>query len=236
MARSLQGLAPWVDAEVLEKAEAHLVALAADHGPRQLAALGRKILEVVAPEVAEEVEARRLAALETDAEEGATLRLRRKADGRIAFTGEIDEVSGTRFAIYLEAFTNPRKASTLDPTDGASGDDGTLTSHPDPVQRLPHPRRLGQAFCAFLETVDPQRLPVHGGNATQIVVTIDYDALCKELGTAEVLTTAAIPGGLVDGVSATSNQLTAAQTRRLACNAQILPVVLGGKSQILDYG
>ena len=106
----------------------------------------------------------------------------------------------------------------------------------DPVQRLPHPRRLGQAFCAFLEAVDTSKLPIHGGNATQLLVTIDFDSLCKKHGVGDLLTTAALGGGTVDGVSATSNQLTASQVRRLACNAEILPVVLGGKSQILDYG
>ena len=152
--------------------------------------------------------------------------------GRIAFAGETDEVTGTRFAIYLEAWTNPRKAASLDPCDGTSGDDGTLTSHPDPVQRLPHPRRLGQAFCSFLEAVDPKRLPIHGGNATQLMVAIDFESLCAKYGAGDLLTTAAIPGE----VSATAGQLTASQVRRLACNAEIIPVVLGNKSQILDYG
>jgi hypothetical protein len=234
--RSLDALAPRVDPEVLVEAEAHLVDLARTHGPRDLATLGRKVLDVIAPEIAEEAEAKRLADLEADAHDGTVMRLRRKANGRIAFSGETDEVTGTRLAIYLEAWTNPRKADSLDPADGASGDDGSLSSHPDPLQRLPHPRRLGQAFCAFLEAVDPKRLPVHGGNATQLVITIDFGSLCKEHGVGDVLTTAAVPGGILDGASATGGQLTASQVRRLACNADILPVVLNGKSQILDYG
>ena len=103
VARCLDALAPRVGPDVLQKAEAHLVGLAADHGPRALAKLGRKILDVVAPEIAEEGEARRLADLESDAAEGTVLRIRRKANGRIAISGELDDVTGTRFAIYLEA-------------------------------------------------------------------------------------------------------------------------------------
>jgi hypothetical protein len=234
--RALDALAQHVDPDVLDKAETHLVTLAADHGPRALAKLGRKILDVIAPEIAEEIEARRLADLEADAHEATVLRLRRKANGRVAISGELDPLTGTRLAIYLEAWTNPRRAHLLDPTDGTSGDDGTPTSHPDSAQRLPHPRRLGQAFCSFLEAVDPKRLPIHGGNATQLLVTIDFDSLRKMYGVGDLLTTGAVSGGLVDGIPATGNQLTAAQVRRLACNAEILPVVLGGKSEILDYG
>ncbi len=48
-------------------AEAHLVAQAAVFGPKELARLGRRILDVVAPEIAEEAEARRLAELEANA-------------------------------------------------------------------------------------------------------------------------------------------------------------------------
>ena len=48
----------------MAQAEAHLVAQAAVFGPKELARLGRRILEVVAPEIAEEAEARRLAELE----------------------------------------------------------------------------------------------------------------------------------------------------------------------------
>ena len=64
----------------------------------------------------------------------------------------------------------------------------------DPFTRLPYPRRLGQAFCRFLESLDPTRLPVHGGDATTVIVTIPLDSLRNELGTAGLL-----GGGLVPG-------------------------------------
>jgi hypothetical protein len=32
---------------------------------------------------------------------------------------------------------------------------------------------MGQAFVQLLETLDPTRLPIHGGDATTLVVTID---------------------------------------------------------------
>ena len=55
-------------AEVLHDAEAHLVAHAADFGPRELRVLGRRILDIVAPEIGEQHEAEQLAAEERRAE------------------------------------------------------------------------------------------------------------------------------------------------------------------------
>jgi hypothetical protein len=86
-------------------------------------------------------------------------------------------------------------------------------------------------MCAFLESVDPTRLPLHGGDATTVVVTLSLDALLAELGTAELL-----GAGLVPGDDASGDQLTAAQARRLACTAKIIPAVLGGDGQPLDLG
>ena len=85
----------------------------------------------------------------------------------------------------------------------------------------PYPRILGTALCTFLERIDPARLPRHGGWATTLMVTIDLDSLRNDLGVGDLV------GG--EAVSAT-------EVRRLACTAGIIPVVLGGKGEILDLG
>ena len=90
---------------------------------------------------------------------------------------------------------------------------------------------MGQAFVQLLESLDPTRLPIHGGDATTLVVTIDLDALKADLATADL-----IGAGLVPGDDLTGDRITAAQARRLACTAKILPVVLGGDSLPLDLG
>ena len=58
--RVVSALPSRIDADTVAKAEAHLVAQAAHFGPKELGRLGRHILAVVAPEIAEEAEARRL--------------------------------------------------------------------------------------------------------------------------------------------------------------------------------
>ncbi|HEX7743869.1 MAG TPA: DUF222 domain-containing protein [Micromonosporaceae bacterium] len=64
-------------------------------------------------------------------------------------------------------------------------------------------------------------LPEHGGEPPQIVVTTGYDALTGELS-----------AGTLD----TGHTLSPDTVRRLACDAGILPAVLGGTSQVLDVG
>jgi hypothetical protein len=65
------------------------------------------------------------------------------------------------------------------------------------------------------------QLPASGGDRPQLVVTIGYDALTSQVGV-----------GMLD----TGTALTPAAVRRLACDAAILPAVLGGDGQVLDVG
>jgi hypothetical protein len=89
---------------------------------------------------------------------------------------------------------------------------------------MPYPRRLGLACCALLERLDPAVLPEHGGDATLVMITMTLDQLRSELAVA----------GFIDGEAETF--ISAGELRRLACNAQILPAVLGGRSEVLDLG
>ena len=220
--RALAALPSSVDADTVAQAEAHLVAQAGVFGPKELARLGRRILDVVAPEIAEEAEARRLAELEANAAQLTRFTMRRQGDGTTRISGRLPDAAATRFATYLEAYANPRK----DPADGA---DDAATG--DPFTRLPYPRRMGEALCQFLESIDITRLPIHGGDATTLVITMSLDSLRAELATADL-----IGAGLVPGDELTGDTLTAAQARRLACTAKILPAVLGGDSIPLDLG
>ena len=215
--RAVAALPSSVDAETVMRAEAHLVEQAAEFGPNELGLIGRRILDVVAPEIAEAAEAARLADLEADAGDRIRLSLRRLGDGTTRISGRVPDAVGTRFASYLEAFTNPRVQSSADAD--------------DPVTRAPYPKRMGQAFAQLLEAIDPTRLPLHGGDATTLIVTIPLASLQADLAVADL-----IGAGLVPGDDLTGDRLTASQVRRLACTATILPAVLGGDSLPLDLG
>ena len=224
IARALDDLPDEVPADLVALAERTLAGHCGQFGPRQLARLGRRILDVVAPELADAAEARRLSALEAEAHRRTRLTLRRVGDGTTRLSGLLPDQAATRLATYLEAFTNPRKADEA----GPAGVAGRAT-----LARTAYPRRLGQAFCQLLEAVDPLRLPIHGGDATTVLVTIDLDSLRRELAVADVLGSH-VPGDAeAQGFGET---ITAAQARRLACTAAIIPVVLGGDSEPLDLG
>ncbi len=80
-------------------------------------------------------------------------------------------------------------------------------------------QRHGQAFVEILEHLPTDRLP--GRTAANVVVTVDLEALREGLGVAHL---------------DTGHDLSAAQARRLACSAGILPAVLGGAGLPLDLG
>ena len=204
IAQALDALpADEVPVEVLDLAEAHLVEAAAHFGPRELRLLGRRVLDVVAPDVAEQQEARRLEDEERRAWRRTSLTSTRLGDGTTRLVLQLPDGVAARLHTYLEAFTSPRHLATGE------------------ADRVPVERRRGHAFCALLEALDPSALPIHGGNATTLVVTIDWTNLQNGTGAAT----------LPDGT-----RISAGEARRLACIAGIIPAVLGSNSEVLDLG
>lgn len=211
-----------IDPETRALAQITLTEYGAQFDAHQLRGLGRRILDIVAPQVAEAAEARRLADLEAHARAQTRLTLTPLGDGTTRIAGVIPDHAATRLATYLWAFTNPKKAHDSDWLNGL-GVDGLGV---DPARRFTYPKKLGQAFCQLLEAYDPARLPVMAGDATTMMVTVSLDALRSGLATASLV-------GAADG---SIDTITADQARRLACTASIIPAVLDGDGQPLDVG
>lgn len=90
---------------------------------------------------------------------------------------------------------------------------------PDPRKA---PQRLADALVEVCRLANAcGELPESGGDRPQVVVTMDFDQLRARRGA----------GTLDDG-----GQLGPDAVRRLACDADVLPVVLGGAGQVLDVG
>ena len=196
-----------VDADQRARAERHLVDLAEHYDAKALAVLGRKLFEVIAPDLAEAYEAKVLADQE--------------AAGSAA--GDLQHAGGRRRH-------RPRPVpDPVLPRPGAGQDaDGPDLTGPAHRHRhrpdLPTDVRHGQAFCQLIEAIPGKSLPKAGGCGATIVVTMTLEQLLADLETAGVCT--------LD----TGGHLTAAEARRLACAAGIIPAVLGGRSQPLDLG
>lgn len=73
---------------------------------------------------------------------------------------------------------------------------------------------------------------------TQVVVTVPFEGLASTLRARERTGDERGPAGtgLGAGFTATGDLLSPATVRRLACDAEIVPAVLGGRSEILDLG
>ena len=200
---ALDALPKSLDDSLRVKAEAYLVEQAEQFGPRELRRLGRGVLEHLAPEIADEADYQRLLAEERRAHAATRLSFQPRGDGSTDLHARIPDHVASRLRTYLEAFTSPRRTPLGD------------------VDALPVARRRGEAFCALLENLRDTGLPLHGGSATSVMVTLDLDTLVSGLGVAD---------------TSTGERVTAEQVRRLACQARIIPVVLGRKGEVLDLG
>jgi hypothetical protein len=114
---------------------------------------------------------------------------------------------------------DPETASTLDALLGPLA----KPQHTDGVPDLRSPeQRLGDGVAAIIHlAANAGDAPVRGGVKPHLTVTLDYQVLAERVGTAT----------LEDG-----STLPAATVRRLACDAQLIPMVLGGDSVPLDVG
>jgi hypothetical protein len=200
------------------QAEEWLVGQARSFGPRQLRVLGRKVLDVVAPEVGESAEQQALEREEAAARERVRLTAHGLGDGTTIVRTRLSDAAADRLLTYLHAYTSPAHQRAQAATEGGPAEGPRAGAEPDPA---PYPVRLGRAFEAFLEDVDPTRMPLHGGNATSVVVLVDEAGLRAGLGAA---------------TTTTGQQVSIGAVRRLACTAGILPVVMGGRSEVLDVG
>ncbi len=204
--------------EVLQEAERSLVAAAGVMTPRELKGVGEKILEMVAPTIAEQDELRRLEREEARSSAATRFSMTKRGDGSTDIKGRIPDAAAARLRTYLQSITAPRH----DANTTGKAEKRTPSRFLDSTgKRLPSDRVLGEALVLLLDAMDPDRMPIQAGAATKVIVTIALDQLLAERGMAT----------LGDGT-----KITAGAARRMACQAGILPAVLDGKSQVLDYG
>ncbi|MGH4025542.1 MAG: DUF222 domain-containing protein [Pseudonocardiaceae bacterium] len=115
-------------------------------------------------------------------------------------------------------------AGQLDPEGGARVLEvlGSHNQRRSPIDGLPDTRTAARRDAdAMTRLLDEGELPTRSGRRPHLVLT---------MGLAELVT------GLGAATLDTGGQLTAAEARRLACDAGIIPMVLGGDSMPLDVG
>nr|WP_275941569.1 HNH endonuclease signature motif containing protein [Planosporangium mesophilum] len=151
-------------AEYRARADEYLVGLAGEFGPKELAGLGERVLEVVAPE---EAEARALAALERAEERahaGRELRLSPlPGEGRVRVAGWLDREAAAVVTAALDPLCAPRGGGEV---------------------RSPGQRRADALVEVCRIACASGGLPDNGGDRPQVVVTVDYDTLRDQVGAA----------------------------------------------------
>ncbi|CAB4743772.1 unannotated protein [freshwater metagenome] len=217
--RALEDLPSDLPTWVVAEAERTLVELAAAHDADDLRVLGDRVLALVAPEVGEAHEAAQLAAAEKDAERATKLTLTPDGSGRVHGRFVVPELHAAMLRKMLMALVvHDRPAPAADEPEADCPDGAVLRGEP---QRRTTADELGRAFCELLERLDGREAPKVGGTGATVVVTMTLETL---------------QGGLASAVLDTGDRVAAHTARRLACEAGIVPVVLGGKGQVLDQG
>ena len=147
------------DPAVVAEAEAVLLEHARDHDAKALRVLGRRILDVVAPEIGEAHEARVLEAEEHAARAAASFTMVEDGHGRCHGRFTIPALHGQMLRKHLLAHT-PKTAGH--------------------EQQTKH--RLGEAFCEYVETRPAGSVGKAGGVCATVVVTMTLESLLGGLG------------------------------------------------------
>lgn len=238
IAATLADLPADLGREIIDKAEAMLVDWAADFDPVTLGALGTRILEHVAPEVAEQREADLLARQQARAHRKRGFTLSPLGNGQVRLSGYLDVTGAATVSAALDPLCHPRH---------------------DPAEARTPAQRRADALVDICNGVlrGGTDLPGRGGDPAQVVVTIPYAVLTDQLRTTEpsaepaTESPAESPAEPVVDADASNDHgraadtmgrldtgalISAAEARRMACDAQVLPAVLGGDGQVLDLG
>jgi Domain of unknown function (DUF222) len=131
--------------------------------------------------------------------------------GMYVLAGQLDPEGAAYVSAAVDSLSAPR------PSDSGGPDPRTAA------------RRRGDALVELAQRMAAAGgLPPSGGTATTVVVTMTLEQLLAADGD---------PVGAADVRGGTLHEpVSAARARRLACDARILPAVLGGASEVLDWG
>jgi Domain of unknown function (DUF222) len=188
---------------LVDKVEGVLVEQAQQFEPTILRRLGHRVLAHVNPELADQRLRDRLEREEKHARERRGLTMSPDGLGDVRLLGVLDSEGAAIIRAAIEPLTAPlRDCGGPDPRTAAARRADALVE----VCRL------------ALRTGD---LPDSGGQAAQVIVTIDYEALLRDVAV-----------GHLD----TGQMLSPATARRTACDAGILPVTLDGSGVPIDVG
>jgi hypothetical protein len=196
-------------AGTVRDAQAMLVGFAGSHNSVELRRLTSHLVEVLDPATAETREAARLDREHRLAERNRHLTFSYDHHGSVLIRGSMPVIEAEPFIQIIDAYAAAQKR-------------GIERLDPQSEYVTPAMRRA-DALLAMVNHHGQEALaPTHGGDRPRIVITMTYDKLIKNC--------------LDAGLLSTGDQIDAGTTRRLLCDADLMPAVLDGASEILDAG
>ncbi len=216
--RTLDRLPARVDSAERAAAQTQLLAWAQEYDATSVTRLGRHLGHVMDPDSGGD-----LAAAELRAVEAREITVGTDGDGMVHGAFRLDPVAGAALLAALHPLSAPHPAA-----------DGV----PDPRTAR---RRRADALIRLVElAMHNGDLPRTGGLPVTMTVTMTLETLARRLadaGLAAPGTAAGLgPVGVLPGVLDNGHAVSAETLRLLACDARVIPVVLGAHSEPLDVG
>jgi hypothetical protein len=202
IAAAVQDLPVRVGVDKATAALSDLIGLAGQFDPAVVGKCGERILAHLDPALAEKTDREKAEREEKRAAASRALTLTDLGDGRFRLSGLLPAEGAAIVNAAIDPLTKPAGAAGTDP-------------------RTPTQRRADALVGVCELALRTGELPDNGGDRPQVVVTVDYDTLCGQLGC-----------GLLD----TGHRLSPETVRRMACDALIIPGLLNGTSKPLDIG
>jgi hypothetical protein len=204
--RVLGELAPQLNVDQQNRAEEVMVELATRMDSQELANSAARVLAEVAPAESNALQAQHLERAAAAAQRQRSLRFFH--DGAsVRFDGSLPRLEGESLIALVTAHSEALRRTALEAR--------------DPAAYSTAEQRRADAFISLI-TAAQHAKPSPGVGDTRVIVKLDYDLLKAEAAGS--------------AVTATGEPLSAGELRRACCDAEILPVVLGSASEVLDVG
>jgi hypothetical protein len=187
-----------------------------------LARTGRHLVHVVDPEAEDRKLERQLAREERVSHLSRFLSITADGAGGMRLKGRGSVEDGALLKAALLPLSAPTPAVD-DPGGGVAYDPRD------------HGARLWDALVSVAQhALDTELPPESHGAPTRLMVTVDWDSL--RAGLAAESAAESVAGVVGVGVTVDGTELSVSAARRLACDAELIPAVLGCKGEVLDVG
>ncbi len=200
-----------LDKDRRDRLETELIVHARHLTDRDLARLCRTVPDMIAPDDAEFREER--------LRRRAGLTISRAGDGLVKWTVVMDAEAAGFLTAALDARTAPRRSPTF--AEAECSQPELFADATDDDDRNPGRKRLDALVSLARDSLGRDNGQV-AGSAVTMVVTVGLDELRTGIGSATI--------------DAVDEPISAKTARRLACDAKIVPMVLGGRGEPLELG